>query len=55
VEIHPELGEMLVASVEIKPDAQITRKVLRAACNEVLSTYKVPRQYRISIATKREG
>ncbi|MFN0104693.1 MAG: class I adenylate-forming enzyme family protein [Bryobacteraceae bacterium] len=54
VDMHAELGEMLVASVELKAGAGVTKKDLRAACSALLSTYKVPRQYRIYSSPKKE-
>lgn len=53
VDIHPQLGEWLVASVEIKPGAVISNQDLKAACSQVLSTYKIPRQFKISVSPKK--
>ena len=37
-------GEMVVAAVEIEPDAEFDEAALRAHCREHLAAYKVPRR-----------
>ena len=37
-------GEMVVAAVELEPDAEFDEATLRAHCRELLAAYKVPRR-----------
>jgi feruloyl-CoA synthase len=50
---HPRLGEVPCAEIVASPGATIDARALSAACAEVLSSHKVPVEFRVVDAIPR--